>query len=30
VPTAAGAIVEEGNAREMLPEVIAKISEAKK
>ena len=30
VPTAAGCIVEEGNAKEMLPELIAKIAEAKK
>ena len=30
VPTAAGAIVEEGNAKDMLPEVVAKIAEAKK
>jgi large subunit ribosomal protein L7Ae len=30
VPTAAGCIVEEGNAKEMLPELISKIAEAKK
>ena len=30
VPTAAGCIVEEGNAKEMLPELIAKVAESKK